>query len=234
MHRENGDELGPSRVSRAEALARRLEQEIIAGSLAPGERLGTKEELRQRFGVAFATLNEAVRLMEMRGVVAARPGPGGGLFVGNLSARARLGQLALGVDPTPPTLGDCVVVRNVLEPEVCREAARGARAADLAALSAIVDEMQRSLDDPQAYLRLNWKFHRHVGGMVGNSVLRGIYVIVIDVLAEGLDDFEFGGEGQEAIDVHRALTEAIAAGPAPALDKAVRRHQERSPLPSSG
>jgi hypothetical protein len=68
--------------------------------------------------------------------------------------------------------------------------------------------------------------------MVGNSVLRGIYVIVIDVLAEGLDDFEFGGEGQDAIDVHRALTEALAAGPGPALDKAVRRHQERSPLPT--
>ena len=59
-----------ARVSRAELVARELEREI-AGGLAPGERLGTKDDLRQRFGVAVATVNEAVRLLETRGLGAA-------------------------------------------------------------------------------------------------------------------------------------------------------------------
>ena len=52
------------RVSRAELVARELEREIV-DERQPGERLGTKEDLRKQFGVAVATVNEAVRLLEM-------------------------------------------------------------------------------------------------------------------------------------------------------------------------
>src|SRR3954464_16025563 len=79
-----------SRVPRAEAMARDLEAQILGGGLAHGERLGTKDDLRQRFGVAVATVNEAVRLLEMRGLIEARPGPGGGAFVANSSVRVAL------------------------------------------------------------------------------------------------------------------------------------------------
>src|SRR3954449_7086051 len=132
-----------SRVPRAEAVARDLEAEILGGRLAPGERIGTKDALRQRFGVAVATVNEAVRLLETRGLIEARPGPGGGGFVAASSVRAglrrggpagavlgaaasvgaarRRGNLeALGA---APRIEDCRAVRNGLEPLVCHEAA---------------------------------------------------------------------------------------------------------------
>ena len=64
-----------ARVSRAELVARELEREIADG-LKAGHRLGTKDDLRKRFRVAVATLNEAMRLLEMRGLIEARPGPG--------------------------------------------------------------------------------------------------------------------------------------------------------------
>src|SRR5207237_2073986 len=54
------DSLLGARVSRAELVARELEREIT-DERQPGERLGTKEDLRKRFGVAVATVNEAVR-----------------------------------------------------------------------------------------------------------------------------------------------------------------------------
>jgi DNA-binding FadR family transcriptional regulator len=62
-----------ARVSRAELVARELEREIVDDRQA-GERLGTKDDLRKRFGVAVATVNEAVRLLETRGLIEARPG----------------------------------------------------------------------------------------------------------------------------------------------------------------
>jgi DNA-binding FadR family transcriptional regulator len=88
--------LTTSRVSLGEAIARELEQEITGGELSPGQRLGTKEELRSRFGVALATINEAIRLLEMRGMLTARPGPGGGVFVTHASTRARLNHFVMG------------------------------------------------------------------------------------------------------------------------------------------
>ena len=78
-----------ARVSRAELVARELEREIVDDRQA-GERLGTKDDLRKRFGVAVATVNEAVRLLETRGLIEAQPGPGGGVFVSGIVKRIGL------------------------------------------------------------------------------------------------------------------------------------------------
>src|SRR3954467_4617463 len=118
-----------SRVPRAEAVARDLEAQILGGGLAPRERLGTKEDLRQRFGVAVATVNEAVRLLETRGLIEARPGPGGGVFVANSSVRVALKRGNLEATWGAARVDDCLAVRNGLEPLVCREAARHRTAA---------------------------------------------------------------------------------------------------------
>ncbi len=142
MARRSNAFLANSRISFGEAIARELETEITGGILGPGERLGTKEELRARFGVALATINEAVRLLEMRGMLTARPGPGGGIFVANASARVRLNQFVLGYRWGEAAVADHHVVRNALEPLVCREAARYHRDADLRVLRNMLDAME--------------------------------------------------------------------------------------------
>ncbi|MGH2916148.1 MAG: FadR/GntR family transcriptional regulator [Solirubrobacteraceae bacterium] len=224
--------LGDSRVARSEALARTLESEIVTASLSPGERLGTKDDLRQRFGVAVATINEAVRLMEMRGLVVARPGPGGGVFVTSPSARASVSQLILGFNWGAATLADCVEVRNVLEPLICRHAAGRHEDADIQALSAILDKMQSRLDDPHAYFEGNWAFHRRLATMCANAPLQSIYLLLCDFLASGLSDYEFDVIEPERIAVHRRLLAAIDAGEGPALERALAEHAENSPLTS--
>src|SRR5437016_10170161 len=111
-----------ARVSRAELVARELEREII-DEREPGERIGTKEDLRKRFGVAVATVNEAVRLLEMRGMIEARPGPGGGVFVARPAARVALSHLVLGFKTGSTTYEECLEVRDALEPLIDSHAA---------------------------------------------------------------------------------------------------------------
>src|SRR3954469_6790799 len=112
-----------SRVPRAEAVARDLEAQILGGGPAPGERLGTKDDLRQRFGVAVATVNEAVRLLEMRGLIEARPGPGGGVFVATSSGRGALKRNGRQATWGAARFTDCLAVRNGIEDILCRDAA---------------------------------------------------------------------------------------------------------------
>src|SRR3954453_5490905 len=100
-----------SRVPRAKAVARDLEAQILGGGLAPGSRLGTKDDLRRRFGVAVATVNEAVRLLEMRGLIEARPGPGGGVFVAGSPGLAQQ-RGVLGFASGRASFADCLAVRN--------------------------------------------------------------------------------------------------------------------------
>lgn len=225
--------LTDSRVTRAEALARTLESEIVTASIAPGVRLGTKGELRQRFGVAVATINEAVRLMEMRGLVVARPGPGGGVFVTSPSARASVSQLILGFNWGKATLADCVEVRNALEPLICRHAARDHRETDIRALSALIDRMDQSIDDVHAYFEANWKFHRRLAAICKNAPLQSMYLLICDFLASGLADLEFDVIEPARVVVHRRLLGAISAGGGEELEQALAEHAARSPLTSA-
>jgi DNA-binding FadR family transcriptional regulator len=222
--------LGESRVTRAEALARTLESEIVTATLSPGQRIGTKDDLRQRFGVAVATINEAVRLMEMRGLVVARPGPGGGVFVTSPSARSSVSQLILGFDWGRATLADCNEVRDALEPLICRHAARDHKDADIRALTKIVDRMERHMNDPHRYFEANWEFHRRLASVCRNPPLKSIYLLISDFLQSGLGDLESDTIESERIVVHRALLAAIDQGEGPELEKAMRRHAAQSPL----
>src|SRR5215204_1077351 len=178
-----GASLLASRVSRAEAIARELEREIAGGTYAQGDRLGTKGDLRERFGVAVATVNEAVRLLEMRGLIEARPGPGGGVFV---AGAARLAQQrgVLGFASGRASFADCLAVRNALEPLVCREAARHHRDEDIRELRKILKAMERHSDDSAAYLELDWALHRRIAKMCRNAPLHSIYLTLIDVLQD--------------------------------------------------
>src|ERR1700676_4833575 len=110
----------PPRVSRAAHVARELEASLEADRRRPGERIATKDELRERFGVALATINEAVRLLETRGVIEARPGPGGGIFVARSAVRSAVRfahvHTVLGFPSESTTYRECLLVRDALAP----------------------------------------------------------------------------------------------------------------------
>jgi DNA-binding FadR family transcriptional regulator len=223
--------LAAARVSRAEGVARDVEAEILGEGIPPGERLGTKEELRQRFGVAVATVNEAVRLLETRGLIEARPGPGGGVFVARSSVRAALKRDGLDGSWGRAAFADCLAVRDGLEPLVCREAARHHTDEDIRALEKILAGMERHVDEPGACLELNWALHRRIAKLCRNAPLHSIYLTLIDFLEDGLALgalHEFDGHAD--LEVHRQLVAAIDEGPGPQLEGAIARHERIPPL----
>jgi GntR family transcriptional repressor for pyruvate dehydrogenase complex len=223
-----------SRVPRAEAVARDLEAEILGGRLTAGERVGTKDDLRQRFGVAVATVNEAVRLLETRGLIEARPGPGGGVFVAASSVRAALRRDNVQAAWGAARVADCLAVRNGLEPLVCREAAHHRTPADVRELRAIVAEMDRRASDPRAYFQLNWALHRCIARLGHNAPLHSIYLTLLDFIEDGLETLDLRRFDATAdVAVHRELVEAIAGGPGPRLDAAIAAHAELT-VPSRG
>jgi GntR family transcriptional regulator len=57
-------------------IADELERQITAGALAPGERLPTELELRERYGASRNTVRDAVRWLTIRRLVETRPGQG--------------------------------------------------------------------------------------------------------------------------------------------------------------
>lgn len=218
--------LEPSHMSRAEALARRIEEHIRDNALPEGARLGTKGDLRREFGVAVGTVNEALRVLETRGLIEARPGPGGGVFVATPSPHLRLSHLILGFREGAMSIGHCLAVRNALEPLVAEEARRFRTDEDIAELRAILAQMTESLDAPDRFLRANWALHRRMVDISPNAVLRAVYVALMDFIEAGVKDVtpDEVFRGRANLRVHEALIEAIASGDAASVARAVRRH----------
>jgi DNA-binding FadR family transcriptional regulator len=226
-----------SQVSRAETLAQRLEGRISGGSLPAGHRLGTKEQLKQHYGVAAGTLNEALRLLQIRGLVEARPGPRGGVFTAAPSPALRLSHLVLGFRADGATARDGLEVRNALEPLLIAQAARHATDADARTLQKILDRMHDELDQPAAYLKTNWNLHRHFAAMGRNVILSRFYVAVLDYAEAHLDmvwsDDSFG-TGVDNWRIHEQLVKAVIAGDLKRAAAAARRHQPLTDWQTSG
>jgi GntR family transcriptional repressor for pyruvate dehydrogenase complex len=209
----DGASLLASRVSRAEAIARELEREIAGGTHARGDRLGTKGDLRARFGVAVATVNEAVRLLELRGLITARPGPGGGVFVAAPSARTSRGQLALGFDWGPDSLDDAFDVLDALEPLVQVDAAGRRTKADVTAMTKLLAQMEAATDDRVAYLALRMSLRRRVAKVSHNAPLQSLYLTIVGYLEESVERLASGSFDVDADLVSaRSLVAWVADG----------------------
>jgi DNA-binding FadR family transcriptional regulator len=211
---------------RAEVLARRLEAMIRSGAIQPGSRLGTKDELRRQFGIAVGTLNEVLRVLDMRGVIESRPGPGGGVFVAIPSARVRLSHMILDFKGQGVNVKDCLVVRNSLELPVALEAGLYRTEHDLRELNQILDDMDQHLQDIREFLQLNWALHHRLAAICRNQLLRGLYSALLDLLEEELDavSSDEAFDAHRNVRVHRQLVDAVASGSKEAIEKAVRRH----------
>ncbi|MGO9083318.1 MAG: FadR/GntR family transcriptional regulator [Streptosporangiaceae bacterium] len=204
----------PSRVTLAADLLAGL-----AASVAPGARLGTKEELRQRCGVSVGTFNEALRLVQSRGLVTVRPGPGGGLFAAEQSPLVRLGNSVLALDADGAPVADAVRIRDALDGLLVEDALWHASPADIAALTEQLGELARAARDADAtaFVRANWRLHARIAAVSPNVVLRSIYLSLLDLIESHtlsvlpVPEQPMPEYLRERYRLHRDLVAAIAA-----------------------
>jgi GntR family transcriptional regulator, transcriptional repressor for pyruvate dehydrogenase complex len=215
------------RLARSEVVARHLEEEIARLALPPGHRVGSRDDLRHRFRVAPATVNEAVRILQGRGVIATRPGPRGGIFVAAPNSRVRFRGMLLGFNLDDAPYSDCLIVRNALEPLVCYEAMKRCTKRDYRALRSSIDAMRGSAVDARAFLRSDWDLHRRIADLGANAPLKSLYKTLLDFVEEGIG----GAVATEtfnparSIEIHERLIEAIIAKDVHKLDAAIKDHE---------
>jgi DNA-binding FadR family transcriptional regulator len=215
--------------SRAATLADELEAGIVAGEIATGDRLGTKDDLRKRYDVAYGTLNEALRILQQRGYVTSRTGPGGGLFATIPTSSERLRHL-LSVFPETGTLRDCAEVRHALEAAVTADATRSRTRADIAELRRILKRMAATAqDDGSEYLHENWRLHRRIAECAKNRILANLYITLLDANEPGpgftIPDRHRVANAQENLVAHTELIDAIASGSQERALRAVEAHE---------
>ncbi|MCC5984861.1 MAG: FadR family transcriptional regulator [Rhodobacteraceae bacterium] len=155
--------------------------------LQPGDRLPSEADLIERFAMAKGTIREAVRILEAQGLVKSRTGPGGGVFVHQVSedrAAALLGNYfyfrQLSID-------DIYTVREALEPELAASLAGRLDAGQMAALEAVVAryaEPARTPEEERAQHLDSLRFHALLAEMSGNALLRFLIRFTANMLSD--------------------------------------------------
>ena len=170
---------GP-RLSRGESAAAQLI--AIAEAAAPGDRLGSREQLRARCEVSVGTFNEAMRIAQSRGIISVRPGPGGGVFAAAQSPMVRLGNSVLALDAGQTPVAEAVRIRDALDPLLIEDALWHASPADIAGLREILAEMSAAVEqlDPTRFVHANWSLHARIAAISPHAMLRSLYVNLLD------------------------------------------------------
>jgi DNA-binding FadR family transcriptional regulator len=168
------------RLSRGESAAAQLT--AIAEAAAPGDRLGSKEELRARCAVSVGTFNEALRITQSRGLVRVRPGPGGGVFAAAQSPMVRLGNSVLALDGDQTSVGEAIRIRDALDTLLIEDALWHASPADIAELREILADMAAAVErvDVVGFVHANWSLHARVAAVSPHPMLRSMYVNLLD------------------------------------------------------
>ncbi len=99
-------------------------RDIVAQGLRTGDRLPLEAAMAQQYGVSRASLREALRLLEVQGLIHLKPGPGGGPVVGSVEPSNLARTASLYFHLGGATYGQLMQTQVLLEPLCAQLAAR--------------------------------------------------------------------------------------------------------------
>jgi DNA-binding FadR family transcriptional regulator len=199
--------------------------EITRNGYAPGTKLPPEREMLEEYRVARATLREALRFLEILGVLWIKPGPGGGPVVETPQPLQLAGQLALLLHLTGAQFNTILEAREVLEPAMASLAAERATDAELAAIRGSVDRMRGRLKDEHAFLRENEHFHAAVSDASGNELFKLLLASLPWVIDVKLLGVSYPLRYRKVVLAgHIAIEEAIASRDPQVAGEAMRSH----------
>lgn len=157
--------LGPKRVF--EDVVQLIRIDLAKGRLKAGERLPSSHELAEHHGVGRGSIREAIRALELFGLVEVKRGRDGGVF---LTADAQ--QLAKASFVPRPNLrvsiADSIEFRKALEPKAAGLAAERATKSELDLLRASIVTMEKDLKSGEAFVESNLVFHNVLANATRN------------------------------------------------------------------
>jgi DNA-binding FadR family transcriptional regulator len=209
----------------SELIARDLASYIVDQELPEGTALPPEREMIESFGIGRNTLREALRILESRGVLTIRSGPGGGPVV-RRPRPSDLGEaLTLILQFESATFREVMDARAWLEPIVTRSAATIIAKPAIAALREVNTSMVEAPDDLESFSRQNRRFHSLIAENCGNVVLRTFAETLIAVGDGRSVGITYSAAQVTAIvAAHERIIAAFEAKDPQAAEAAMREH----------
>jgi GntR family transcriptional regulator, transcriptional repressor for pyruvate dehydrogenase complex len=222
------------RVRTHEQVLAQIEQKILDGDLRVGEKLPSERELAEALGVSRASIREALRALEVMGIIDSHigSGPESGSFVSGRSSEALGNLLRLHMALAQISLADLVDIRSQLEQSNARRAASRRTEEDLRHLKSLIFGMRAPGLRYEEFNELDTEFHVSIARASKNALASDLMQALRDAVKHrmtavfaGLPDWRAAAD--QLIAEHEDLLGAIERHEPEAAARMTAGHIER-------
>jgi GntR family transcriptional regulator, transcriptional repressor for pyruvate dehydrogenase complex len=211
------------KVRRYEQVAEQIRRLIGSGALKPGDLLPPERELAEKLGVGRSSVRDAVRTLEVMGIL--EPRQGHGTVVRDLSADALVVPLASVLQHKRVLVTDLLDVRRMIEPHLAARAARNATEDEVRYMAAVLERHEAKLARGEEAVDEDSEFHYAIAMAARNAVVLRVLDVLMDLLRESRSrSLQVPGRPKRSFDGHRRILRAIQRRDAGAAEAAVHKH----------
>lgn len=215
----------PRRGKVTEAIVRTLQARISRGEFKPGEQLPPERQLAELFNASRGSIREALRALELSGLIHSRQG--GGNYVAQTLPSALTVPLGNYLERQRHALLDLYEARQMLEPRLAFLAAERGTRADMERIRAALERQERDLEasDLDVAYDADRGFHLAIAEAAHNHTFIRLHNYLSDLVSESRREVvDSHSRRQQALVDHRAIYDAIAGGDGPRASAAMLQH----------
>ncbi|MFC8661323.1 FadR/GntR family transcriptional regulator [Streptomyces sp. NPDC057199] len=219
--------LAPMDVPKAsDVLANELRERILTGEFAEGTVLPPERELVTQTQMSRTTVREALRILEVQGLVRIKTGRAGGAFVQRPGKDSVASSVSLLIRGQQIRLADLLETREAIEPFCARLAARNRTDGDLTRLEAANKAIADTEGTLAQFLQANVDWHVGVATASHNELLTGMMTALSRAIYAATENEEFidADVRRTTARAHRSITDAIHAQDPDAAVRRMGRH----------
>ena len=212
-----------SRTTLSETLFEKLVGHVVKGDWKEGERIPSEREISKQLGIGRASLREALKALELLGMVESRVGDG--TFVcprSDFLSRPLLWAI-MGADQSE--LSQLIEARLVLEESLAALAAERATAGELKKIKAALEEMRAQIEDPNRSFEGDMHFHIAIGEAAHNPILSNADQLMRNLMKQWiLLKHKIPGAAARSFEHHVQIYDAILHRDADRAREEMRNH----------
>lgn len=207
-----------------EGVAKQIER-LILKRLRPGDKLPSERELAEMLAVSRSSIRDAIRSLELMGMV--EPRQGAGTIVREISSDSLVNPLANARKRKEELLGELLDFRKMLEPPLAARAATRVSADEISEMEEILERQEEKLRGGDSTIAEDSEFHYAIALASGNSVVLKVLDTLMDLLRDSRErSLQVEGRPPKSLAGHRRILAAIKRHDAEAAKVAMRRHIE--------
>jgi GntR family transcriptional regulator, transcriptional repressor for pyruvate dehydrogenase complex len=207
-----------------EEVAKQIER-LILKKLRPGDRLPSERELAELLRVSRGSIRDAIRSLELMGLV--EPRQGTGTIVRAISTESLTNPFANALKRRKELVSELLDFRKMLEPSLAARAAIHASLDDILEMEEILRRQEEKQKLGDAAVDEDQEFHYSVALASDNSVVLKVLDILMDLLRDTrARSLQVEMRPQKSLAGHRRILAAIKRHDAEAAKSAMRRHLE--------